>query len=366
MTSDALLEGSNHTRRILPDGTIQDESWMPTYYPATTDRARATAVEVAPGATVTGVNIPLGPSPVKRIRGRVTGRPIGGWTTVSLSPASQGMIGQTLSEAVSITDDSFEISGVLPGSYVLTAQDRVGLVSTPVAVLVGDRDVEDLSIALEPAVPLTVRFIADSVPQGSEPFTGLLGTLRPNLEILQEGLAANLRSPAIQLGAGRGMTFPSVPPGEYQLHFNQNIIREDIQPLYIKSMRLGSEDAMNTFRVSANSSVLDVILTTEAGSVEGVALNRTGDPAANATVVLVPATARKRTALYKCLVTGNDGKFRFPEVPPGDYKLFAWDDIETGAWENAEFMRLHEPRGREIRVSENGKEAVQLNVIYNP
>ena len=109
-----------------------------------------------------------------------------------------------------------------------------------------------------------------------------------------------------------------------------------------------------------------MVLTTETGSVEGVAIDRTGDPAANVTVVLVPATARKRTTLYKSLVTGSDGKFRFQEIPPGDYKLFAWDDIETGAWENPEFMRPYEPRGRAIRVSENGKEAVQLNVIYNP
>ena len=82
--------------------------------------------------------------------------------------------------------------------------------------------------------------------------------------------------------------------------------------------------------------------------------------------MLVPTNARKRTALYKTLVTGSDGKFRFQEIPPGDYKLFAWEDIETGAWENAEFMRPYESRGRAVRVSENGKEEVQLNVIYNP
>jgi hypothetical protein len=107
-------------------------------------------------------------------------------------------------------------------------------------------------------------------------------------------------------------------------------------------------------------------LTTETGSVEGVAIGRTGDPAANVTVVLVPANARKRTNLYQTLVTGRDGKFRFQEVPPGDYKLFSWEDIETGAWQDEEFVRPFESRGRAVRVSEHSKEDVQLNVIQNP
>ena len=123
MTSDALLEGSNHTRRILPDGTIQDESWMPTYYPATTDPAQATAVEVASGATVTGVDIPLGPSPVKKIRGRVTGITPGNQATVSLSSASQGMIGQILTKSASLTRRLFRDRGC-PARAVLL--DRAG------------------------------------------------------------------------------------------------------------------------------------------------------------------------------------------------------------------------------------------------
>jgi hypothetical protein len=82
--------------------------------------------------------------------------------------------------------------------------------------------------------------------------------------------------------------------------------------------------------------------------------------------VLIPTDARNRTSRYKAVVTGSDGKFRFQEIPPGDYKVFAWDDIETGAWENAEFMRPYEARGRAVRVSEKSKDEVPVDVIYNP
>jgi hypothetical protein len=132
-------------------------------------------------------------------------------------------------------------------------------------------------------------------------------------------------------------------------------------------MRLGNEDALGGFRLTSDTaSVLEVVLTTATGSVEGIALDRAGDPAPNATVVLVPLSARKQTSLYKFLVTGSDGRFRFSEIPPGDYKLFAWDDIETGAWENAEFVRPFEMRGQPVRVTENSKDSLTLTVIYTP
>jgi hypothetical protein len=131
-------------------------------------------------------------------------------------------------------------------------------------------------------------------------------------------------------------------------------------------MRFGREDALGTVHVSSDRDILEVVLTTQTGSVEGIAVDRAGDPAPNATVVLVPVTARRRASLYKTLITGKDGKYRFQEIPPGDYKLFAWDDIETGAWENAEFMQSYESRGRSVRVAESAREEAELSVIYNP
>jgi len=176
----------------------------------------------------------------------------------------------------------------------------------------------------------------------------------------------------VQITDGNVMVFSSVLPGDYQLQLNQPVVlrdnvRENPKRVYIKSIRQGREDALDSVHVSSDSpNVLDVVLTTETGSVEGVAIGRAGDPAANVTVVLVPSNGRKRSTLYQALVTGSDGRFRFQEIPPGDYKIFAWDDIEPGAWQDADFMRPYESRGRALRVSENSKEELQLKVIYNP
>jgi 5-hydroxyisourate hydrolase-like protein (transthyretin family) len=369
-----LFEGTNLVQRILEDGTIREESWMPTYYPATTDRTQALAVDVAAGSTVTGIDIALGPSPVQKIRGRVVSSTSVSQASVALALAGQGTPARIMSKSVSPVDGSFELAGVLPGSYFLMAQDRSGLVSTPAAVLVGDRDVEDVSLALAPTLSVFVRITAEGLTAEEwNAFPGISGSLRPELDATLGLIRTVVGSGNALLKPGSALVFQNVPPGEYQFHINQPVInqappREDVKRLYVKSIRFGREDALGSFRVSADTKdvPLEVVLTTETGAVEGVAIGRTGDPAPNVTVVLVPATARKRTALYKTLVTGSDGRFRFQEIPPGDYKLFAWDDIETGAWQDTEFVRPYESRSRAIRVSGSNREEVQLNVIYYP
>jgi 5-hydroxyisourate hydrolase-like protein (transthyretin family) len=345
----ASLADSTIVKRILDDGTVQDESWMPVYYPATTDRAQAALVEVVPGAALSGINITLGPSPVQKVRGRVVGFPRGGQASVAMTAADPGANGRLVSKGASTVDGSFEFTGVLPGTYYLVAQERSGLVSAPIAVQVGNRDVDNLSIGIAPGINLTGRLIVEGMTQDLPNSFGILP--RPEIDGMTVG---SLGSPS-RLGAA--LSWTNLPPGDYQFHISQGALQPNQKPLHIKSMRLGQMDAMGTVRISASTTdVLEVVLTTETGSVEGSA-------AANATVVLVP-NARKRTALYKTIVTGADGRFAFQDVPPGDYKLFAWDDVETGAWQNAEFIREHESKGRAVRISEKSTEDVQLNVIY--
>ena len=33
------------------------------------------------------------------------------------------------------------------------------------------------------------------------------------------------------------------------------------------------------------------------------------------------------------------GRFHIEGLPPGDYKAFSWEDIETGAWQDPDFIR---------------------------
>ncbi len=109
---------------------------------------------------------------------------------------------------------------------------------------------------------------------------------------------------------------------------------------------------------------LDLVMSMGAGVVDGTVLDNDGKPFAGARVALVPEGNRRKMAnLYRSATTDNYGRFNFRSVPPGDYKLFAWDSIEAGAYQDAEFLRPFEDYGQVIRVNEGSQTRAELKVI---
>ena len=83
----------------------------------------------------------------------------------------------------------------------------------------------------------------------------------------------------------------------------------------------------------------------------------------NATVVLVPDLARRaQRSLYKSAKAGTSGEFAFQKVPPGDYKVFAWQEENGGPWLDPEYLRQYEERGTPLRV-ETGKATVLEGMV---
>jgi hypothetical protein len=50
-------------------------------------------------------------------------------------------------------------------------------------------------------------------------------------------------------------------------------------------------------------------------------------------------------------------------VFPGEYKVYAWEDAESTAWRDPEFMKPLEGMGESVTVGESGQASVQVNLI---
>ncbi len=72
---------------------------------------------------------------------------------------------------------------------------------------------------------------------------------------------------------------------------------------------------------------------------------------------------RGRFDLVRTGATNASGQFRLERVAPGDYKLFAWDEVGDGDWQDPDFMRQYEDRGRPVRIAEGTTERVSLTVM---
>ena len=111
---------------------------------------------------------------------------------------------------------------------------------------------------------------------------------------------------------------------------------------------------------------LEILLGKNAGAIEGRVLTSQKQPVDGAVVGLIPAasTARGfRMDMYKSTSTDAAGKFQVQGLPPGEYKAFAWEDIDRNAIIDLDFMRGFENLGTSVRVGEGEKPSIELLVI---
>jgi hypothetical protein len=367
---ESFLEG-RVINRVLDDGTVQQEAWIPVYYPGATAARQATAIDVLPGATMNGINLAISPAPVRKVSGQVIGPP-GSAPSVTLTPESSdvGLKKMTFNAAAPASGTSFEFTGVSPGVYTLLALDsRTESVSAPIRVEAGDRDIENLTIALVPGITLQGRVVVENASESSlqqNPLGGLLLTMAQG--------TMELRSHIVMLQPSGSFVAKSLSPGTYfvrLMRLTEEPVNSDPanapKPPIIKSIRLGQMDVSGGIPITATSQDrLEIVVTTESGSIRGTVVDGRRVPAEGATVVLVPASARGNAALYDSTISDAAGRFRLQGIAPGDYLLFAWEDVEPGAWRDPEFLRPFESRGRLLRVQPNNNQTDPIIMISNP
>jgi hypothetical protein len=133
---------------------------------------------------------------------------------------------------------------------------------------------------------------------------------------------------------------------------------------YIKSARFGAIDALNPpFHIDGPGE-FDVILSPNAGWIDAIVTNNEGKASSDATIVVVPDPPRRqRFDLYYVAGSDPNGRLHLDGIAPGDYKVFAWDDVPGDAWQDADFMRAYEDRGKPVHITEGGSANVELRLI---
>jgi hypothetical protein len=149
-------------------------------------------------------------------------------------------------------------------------------------------------------------------------------------------------------------------PGDYQVEVDAGEEKWNV-----KSIRWESVDVFRKGLVVTDGSrpALEIVLSTDGGKVEGVALDPDDKPAAGATVVLVAESAlrARRDAFHAC-TTDQYGRFHFENIRPGEYKLFAWDDVEANGWFDPELLKQGEATAETVTVQARGQVTSRVHV----
>jgi hypothetical protein len=385
-------------------GIGDQAAYVRTFPPNKTDWREATPIDLPASGEVRGLAIDLSPVPIQHVRGKVTGAGVNA-AGMPVLPVVR-LINVNLGDVISGPTDaagSFDLPVTMPGTYIVSASassggagplgrgaTRGGGPPTPLSAQAGielyDRDIDGISLILASgSISVSGTLVVEKPAFANVPGMPLQITLRPDpwypgLPEFTIQPNTNTRPDDGQNKVQAAFTTPALVPGDYRVSVTpvmsatfppvpdvlaaRNAYAQ-LQNLEVKSIQLGDVDLLkNVLHLSDQLTMpLEITLVEYSGTIEGEAINLQRQPAAGATVAVVPEDPNRRFRVRnRTAITDVYGHFRLSGLAPGDYKLFAWDDVDNGAWQESEFLRGMEGRGKVIHIGEGGK---SLNVTID-
>ncbi len=341
VAAEPPARGWNRVDRSPTSGQTVTAAVM-TFYPGALDTTGATPVTVRAGARIEGIDIAMLRRRVYRVAGRLVNPPAEKPALILWSLADAGMRDFQLRTTTKNADGDFEFRGIAPGAYRLTA----GPSATAIEVT---GDIEDLRVEFRPGAEIRGRFVFE----GDKPRT----QRAVHVFITTDGRSG----PFPDMQPDHSFTATRVAADLYQVRVSQAEPRR----FYVKSIRRGESDALSDgLKVDGGVVPLEIVMSADGGMVDGVVTDGDGKPLLGATVVLVPPAAlRGRVDLYRTAITDQLGQYRLDPAAPGQYKLFAWEEVEDFAWNDSEFLEEFEKRGEAVTVAAKERKTVKLQVL---
>jgi protocatechuate 3,4-dioxygenase beta subunit len=339
------------------------ENYVLTYYPGTFDSTKAQSITVKSGEEVPSMDFMMRPTAVFRVRGRVINtipdpkrveHPL-----VFLTPRGGAVQNSsiTLGESNMVKKDgTFDLAGVVPGSYTLQASIYNGEEQHAVTqtIEVGDADVEGVQLVISKGFNVSGNVRWDGTP----------GHIEDNLYITArtEG-QSELSAGFARVNRDGSFTWNQNSDGAMRIEFH-GLEKSG----YVKAADYGGIDVLEqgfTPRPGSNAT-LEITLSAHGAQIEGTVTDDNGLPVVGVWVVLVPdAKHRDRHDLYRTERTDQHGAFKISQIAPGDYSLYSWDEVEDGAWEDPDFIKPFDEKkqGERVIVQDRDDKSYNINVI---
>jgi|GEM_PF-1973688 len=340
----------------LPGNPPRDASpsYAPTYYPGLRDPKDATLIHLRIDSNLTGFDIKLQPTTLLGLGGHIaieaSALPV--ITTITVAPAGDSASYQQY-QGRSSGDGTYLVNGMPPGTYIVSAQYSVGTQQLTVHRKFALKGLErSFSLQLSPGSSVSGNIVTES---------GRALDLR-SARVALESVDPDLPSPRIaSIDANRQFTADRVEAGDYAIRI-LNLPGD----AYLKSAKSGDADilSMPLHLNWASPEPIRVVLGTDGSRLEGVVMDSINRPAADAQVVLVPDAARRNAPDQFVIATSDDdGHFVLHGIPPGEYKLFAWQSVEPNAWLSPIYLLGYENLGMALTVPPSSAGSTQVRLI---
>jgi len=354
-----LLRGSIASVPRAPSAQGADTALAATYYPHATDTASAIPVDASAGPETAGIDIRLVSTGVFRVRGRLqppNGQEADGYVALidKADPA------KALRSAYVLPPDyRMDFSGLLPGSYIAYAWWYAGGMGIDAQSLeVTDKDVDDLVLAP------TGREIRGSLtvnPVGRQ--VDLRKTSVGLVPVELDGSSAHFNPIDILIGDDLKFGF-QIP---YQPRFASFGLSVSRLPdgCYVAAVQYGGKKVTGSTIQFSNGAALEISIGSDGARVAGKTVDQDGKALGGAVVALIPAdpVEAPRSWMPMSSISDNGGTFQFTSVPPGAYKLLAWDDVAPDNIADPDFVKRFDDLSTAVKVAAGDTISVSVAVI---
>jgi len=355
-----------------PDATKSRDTYGTTYYPGVADPAAASPVDVAAASEVRGLEIRMRLARAFHIRGKavntLTGAPAP-QAYLKLTPQdTQGEPGQMEIGAVTARDGTFEFRDVAPGGYIIgtgsallattfeaglpaqlgaEGQPRAPRLVGRAVVQVGEQDVDNVVLPLGEGalVTGTVRMLGEE-PAKPSPWPGLLLTAADGQG--EEPLAAQIKPDGT-------FRIPRIVPNQYSIQVSG--LPDNV---YVKSVAFDGRDITgeDLNLISGAGGLLEIVLSPDAAGISGIVRSPDGEAAAGATVQVCSG---EDTVKY--VSSDENGEYKVGGLPPGDYRVLAWEEVDPGLSLDAAFRAHFESQTADVKLDERAHPTVEVKMI---
>jgi hypothetical protein len=347
-------------------------AFTPVFYPGTTSASQARPITLGPGEERTGVDFDIDYVPVARISGSVVG-PGGGATRayVRLIPDQQDALveGAGFRGVTTEANGAFAFDAVPPGRYVLAARassggsmalryDAATTLWASSEVVVGGQDITGVVLVPVPGITLEGRLVFE----GQRPPPRLTDLRMVGVPL--SALNAAGGSPVASIASDGRLTVFGMPPGVYWPEFTPGV-RNPIGAWWLKSLAIEGRELLDA-PLDLGASATDLVLTfaDTASQLGGRAVMPSGDPAANAMVVVFPVEPRARffnSRRIAAVPIDAQGRYVVRNLPPGEYHVAASAALDQFDWFDPDVLQKLAALASKVTI--RGDEAVMLDVM---
>ena len=352
---------------------------MTTYYPGVTDRAAATALEVAEGQQTTGIELRVPKIKGYMLRGSLTGSSTG---TVVYSATPNGtspalaMNGAVMAPNPLRGDrSSFELGPLAPGEYLVMAMAVVGTKTAVVGravVTIVNADVDGVALAPIRTYTVTgkaaleggtVEQLIGSLPAAGPgrfggPAAGAATNAGPTLTLTPKDTGGGAAPVRATIGADGTFKFDDVQPGLYTLG------SPTFMATYLKSFMWDGQDVTSDLKIESDG---EISLTYRRGAVRvtGNATGADGKPVAGATALIWPVESRPARTAGGARASSIDatGAFAMPAIPPGLYYAAAFPGINGVTALVPRFHHQFNDRATVFEIRENMPVTLDIQAV---